>query len=82
MRCGIGLLGRPASESGCLCYPTVAHAPGDHAIMSPTLWTWAQLMRRTFDLDVLACPRCDGRLGLIATILDPGMIRAILRSRG
>jgi len=25
-------------------------------------WTWAALMRRVFDLDVLACPRCDGRL--------------------
>ena len=29
-------------------------------------WTWAQLMRRAFDLDVLACPACGGRLRLIA----------------
>jgi hypothetical protein len=27
---------------------------------------WADLMRRTFGFDVLACPRCDGRLRLIA----------------
>jgi len=25
-------------------------------------WTWAALMRRAFDLDVLRCPRCVGRM--------------------
>ena len=45
-------------------------------------WTWAQLMRRAFDVDVLACRACGGRLQLIATILDPVTIRAILRSMG
>jgi putative transposase len=41
-------------------------------------WAWAALMRRAFDIDVLACPRCGGRLPLIATVEDPGAIRAIL----
>jgi hypothetical protein len=27
-------------------------------------------MRRAFDLDVLRCPRCAGRMELIATIDD------------
>jgi len=36
----------------------------------------------SFDLDVLACPACGGRLRLIATILDPQKIRAILLSLG
>src|SRR5260370_16414446 len=31
---------------------------------------WAALMRRTWDLDVLACPRCGERLELIAVIED------------
>jgi uncharacterized protein YbaR (Trm112 family) len=35
-------------------------------------------MRRAFDIDVLACPRCSGRLRLIATVEDPDAIRAIL----
>jgi len=35
-------------------------------------------MRRAFDIDVLACPRCGGRLRLIATVEDPEAIRAIL----
>jgi hypothetical protein len=45
-------------------------------------WTWAQLMRRAFDLDVLACPACGGRLRLIALIVDPRTIRVILDSLG
>src|SRR5262249_48108378 len=32
-----------------------------------------------FDIDVLACPGCGGRLKLIAIVEDPGAIRAILR---
>lgn len=31
-------------------------------------WRWANLMRRVFDLDVLACRRCGGRLRLIAML--------------
>ena len=38
----------------------------------------ADLMRRAFDIDVLACPRCDGRLRLIATVEDPDAISAIM----
>ena len=36
----------------------------------PRHWAWADLMRRVFDIDVLACPRCGGRMRLIATIDD------------
>src|SRR5439155_2941281 len=35
-----------------------------------------------FDLDVLACPTCGGRLRLTATALDPQTIRAIVLSLG
>ena len=35
-------------------------------------------MRRAFDIDVLACPRCGGRLRLIATVEDPDAVSAIL----
>ena len=31
-------------------------------------YLWAELMRRTFGFDVLACPRCGGRLRLVALI--------------
>ena len=45
-------------------------------------WSWAELMRRAFDLDVLACPRCGSRMRLIATVHDPRVIRRILAHLG
>lgn len=39
---------------------------------------WAALMQRSFGFDVLACPRCGGRLELIALIEDAAVIRRIL----
>jgi hypothetical protein len=41
-------------------------------------WSWTQLMRRAFEIDVLACPRCGGRLRLITTVEDPREIREVL----
>jgi len=41
--------------------------------------SWASLMERTFGLDVLACPRCGGRLRLIALIEEAAVIGRILR---
>ena len=40
---------------------------------------WAELMQRGFGFDVLACPRCSGRLTLIALIRAPDVIGRILR---
>ena len=45
---------------------------------APRHWAWADLMRRAFDIDVLACPRCGRRLRLMATVEDPDAVRAIL----
>jgi uncharacterized protein YbaR (Trm112 family) len=33
---------------------------------------------RAFEIDVLACPRCGGRLRLLATVEDPREIREVL----
>jgi len=43
---------------------------------------WAELMRRTFGLDVLACPRCDGRLRLVALIEQASVVLRIVRHLG
>ena len=42
----------------------------------------ALFMRRTFGLDVLACPRCGGRLRLIALIETAAVIERMLRHLG
>ena len=39
-------------------------------------------LRRAFELDVLACPRCRGRLRLIACITQPTIIGKILSHVG
>ena len=43
---------------------------------------WADLMRRAFGFDVLACPRCGGRLRLIALIDQASVIQQILGHLG
>jgi DNA-directed RNA polymerase subunit RPC12/RpoP len=43
---------------------------------------WAELMQRSFGLDVLACPRCGDRLVLIALIEDSRVVRRILGHLG
>jgi hypothetical protein len=55
-----------------------AGAAGDGAPRRPRHWVWAALMRRAFGIDVLACPRCSGRLRLITTVEDPGVVGKIL----
>jgi hypothetical protein len=44
--------------------------------------TWAELMQRSFGFDVLVCPRCAGRLKLVALIQDGAVIQRILRHLG
>ena len=34
-------------------------------------WPWAQRMARTFALDVEKCPKCHGRMKLVALVQDP-----------
>jgi hypothetical protein len=45
-------------------------------------FAWADLLRRVFAIDVLACSQCGGRLRFIATIEDPVVVQRILRHVG
>ena len=38
----------------------------------------ADLLRRVFEIDVLHCARCGGRLRFVAAIDDPAVVRRIL----
>ncbi|MBK6809771.1 MAG: transposase [Sandaracinaceae bacterium] len=48
----------------------------------PRNTAWAELMRHSFGLDVLACPHCGGRMRHVATVLDHSSIQRILRHQG
>jgi hypothetical protein len=43
---------------------------------------WAKLLRRMYAIDVLACPRCNGRMRLMAAITDKVTARKILSRLG
>jgi hypothetical protein len=43
---------------------------------------WATLLRRTFDVDVLECAVCHGRLRVIAEVTDAVIVRGVLDTLG
>jgi hypothetical protein len=43
---------------------------------------WASLLRRTFQVDVLACAHCGGRLRVLSVISEPAPVRRILEHLG
>jgi Putative transposase len=43
---------------------------------------WAELLRLTFAIDVETCPRCGGRMKLVALVNDPNSVRRFLGHLG
>ena len=41
---------------------------------APSYRPWAELLVRTFAVDVLACPKCHGRMRLLAMVQDPANV--------
>ena len=48
----------------------------------PTRTSWAELMKRVFEIDVLICPHCGGPRKLIAFLTDGLVVRKILNHLG
>jgi hypothetical protein len=64
----------PEPEAQRTCRGSVAAAG--------TYVDWATLLRRVFDVNALECPRCGGKLRMIATLIEPPVITKILDSLG
>ena len=63
--------------------PVEARAPpATAAYVRPRHFPWADLLRRTFEIDILACPDCGNRLRLVATIENRAVIERILAHLG
>jgi hypothetical protein len=43
---------------------------------------WAELLKRTFGVDVLECTKCKGRMKLLAVVTEPKSIERMLRHLG
>jgi hypothetical protein len=41
---------------------------------------WASLLRRSFEVDVLQCARCGGRLRVLGEVTDPRVVAVVLES--
>jgi len=63
-------LSGPASASAAM--------PSPNATPRPRRLAWSELLRRVFAVDVLECPRCGGRMRLLAAIQPPDVTQAIL----
>jgi len=69
-------LHRPPTRDACP--PTRSRGQATAGERKSRHMAWADLMRRCFGLDVLECPKCFGRMKLIALIEDPAVIKKIL----
>jgi hypothetical protein len=43
---------------------------------------WAVLLKRVFLVDVLECPKCKGRMKILAALTEPASVRRVLESLG
>jgi hypothetical protein len=48
----------------------------------PRRYTWAELLKRVFEVDVLSCPRCGGRMRVLCAINLQPAIQKILACIG
>ena len=85
---------RPRSSPSSLLLPTELLTPnilriehwqrlrtGALVATSPRI-DWPTLMRRTFDVDVLACPKCAGRLRILAVVEDEPTAAEVMTELG
>ena len=56
---------------------TPAEPAIDQVLPSAPL-TWAQRLKRVFDIDISVCPLCGGTLRVIADVTDPDVIQTML----
>jgi hypothetical protein len=59
----------------------LGHGPEALAMAAPSdrRVSWAKLLQRVYGVDALACPSCpEGRLKIVAAILEPAVVKKIL----
>jgi hypothetical protein len=57
-----------------------ARADRDHSPDARVLRrSWAQLIKRVYEVDPLVCPKCQGEMRIVAFIIDHDVVGAILR---
>ena len=62
--------------------PAAASAEPDRTGPAGGYRPWAELLARTFAVDVLACPKCHGRMRLLALVQETADIARFLAAMG
>ena len=62
--------------------PEFETSPGPRRPRTGRYLLWAELLKRVFEVDVLECPRCRGRLRLICAVVDARSARRYLAGTG
>ena len=73
----LGLRRRQGREPSGTEASVVIGEPADWSLRAAR-FRWAELLRRIFEVDPLACPRCRGLMRIVAVIIDPAVITRIL----
>ena len=69
----------PAGERSTRPEPSQSRAA---KALRPTRSSWAELLKRVFEIDALTCPYCGAKRKLIALLTDGQVVRKILEHLG
>jgi hypothetical protein len=77
-----GVLG-PHAKNRAKIVPSGEHDCGDK-VVTPKKYRlkWSALLARVFRVDVEKCPRCAGKMKIVAALTDPASIRQYLKGTG
>lgn len=70
---------KPVDGADSSCEETAADP---RAKRRGTYRPWAELLRRTFSVDVLECPSCKGRMTLVAMVTEQAGVTRLLAALG
>jgi hypothetical protein len=62
--------------------PDTTEPPTKAPKRAGTYLPWAELLKRTFGVDVLLCPKCQGPMKLVAMVTDPMSVARYLSGIG
>ena len=62
--------------------PTAENVEPEKRVRKSGYRPWAELLQRTFSVDVLTCPSCQGRMRLLAVVKNPVSIARYLAAAG
>jgi hypothetical protein len=66
------------NQTNSICETKIEEKENLTALQKSLRLTWAQRLKRVFNIDIETCPKCSGKVRIIASIEDPKVIKKIL----